>query len=358
MTRTASTTDRPRQPKGVPVGGQWTSRSHGEAEVDLSGLSGLTATPDQVLALAHEAAGNEARRYPGRIDLDDLAQDTVAEYFARRSRNLEAQANGDEAAAKAAVLVNHPGPYLQRIAHGLAQRQVTGVSQSYERTAVKEYLDAKRALEQQLGTELTAEQEDSIAEAIIEDYPPGRRPKPGFHRSPVGREVSIDDSDDQDRGGALRDASMAADAVTTAGADTDTDADADDRANRLLDTFESADASQRAEMRRNAWTAVAQIRSAPDVAADSLSESAAAGARRAIAEHGGVVSVAKMWADDAASTKGEQAACDALFAPFGDDLSFDQQATIVETVISLRDSGAGPLFDSAIGAATRKRKKT
>ena len=36
----------------------------------------------------------------------------------------------------------------------------------------------------------------------------------------------------------------------------------------------------------------------------------------------------------------------------------DEQAAVVSTVISLRDSGSEHLLDAAIGAATRKRKKT
>ena len=65
-----------------------------------------------------------------------------------------------------------------------------------------------------------------------------------------------------------------------------------------------------------------------------------------------------MWSNETAETDGEKAACDALFAPFGAKLSFDEQAAVVSTVISLRDSGSEHLLDAAIGAATRKRKKT
>lgn len=358
MTRTATTTKQPRQPRGVPIGGEFAARAHGEAEVNLDDLSGLTVTDDLIFRFAAEAARNEARRYPGQFELDDLTQDICEHYMARRNKYLDAFANGDESAASAAVLVNHPGPYIQTIAHGLAQRKVTGVDQSYERSAVKEYLDAKRALEQQLGVELTSEQEDDIAEQVRLAQQPGRRAKEGFHRSPAGRDLSLDDhgtDDERADSHGLRTAASAWGGELGVGLGGEA---ADGTMAALLQERVDRGMASAAEARRDVWNAIAETRGAPQIAFDSMSESDASKARKAIAEHGGAVAVARMWSNETAETDGEKAACNALFAPFGDKLSFDEQAAVVSTVISLRDSGSEHLLDAAIGAATRKRKKT
>lgn len=351
---TRTTTTKPRQPAGIPVGGQFASRQHAETEAGLDELSGLTVTDEMIARFAAEAARNEAGRYPGQIDRDDLAQEAAMHYVKRRNENLDALANGDISHAQSAVLLSHPGPYIQTIAHGLAQREVTGLDQSYERSAIKGYLDAKRGLEQHLGRDLTGAEEDDLAAQIREDQPPGRRAKEGFHRTSPGT-VSLDDEDGPDRLSKMSTADATGTDIGTAGGG---DVPEGTMAARLLDAIDAGEANARADARRNAWAAVAEMRGVPNVLAESLSESEAAAARRALTDHGGAVAVARMWSAETASTPGEIAACNALFAPFGGTTDFDDQEAIVATLISLRDSGADQMFDFAIGSATRKRKKT
>lgn len=352
---TRTTTTKPRQPAGIPVGGQFAASAHTEADLSLDEVSGLTVTDEMIAQFAAEAARNEAGRYPGQIDRDDLAQEAALEYVKRRKKNLDAIASGDVSAEQSAVLLSHPGPYIQTIAHGLAQRVVTGFEQSYERSAIKGYLDAKRSLEQHLGRALTGAEEDDLATQIRDDQPPGRRAKEGFHRTAPGT-VSLDDEDGPDRLSKMAAAGATGTDLGTSGGGGDVPEGT--MAAALLDAIDAGEANARADARRNAWAAVAEMRGVPNVIAESLSESEAAAARRALNDHGGAVAVARMWSAETAETPAQIAACEALFVPFGGTTDFDDQEAIVATLISLRDSGADQMFDFAIGSATRKRKKT
>jgi hypothetical protein len=356
-------TDPNRHPKGTPasMGGKFAAGDHDESDLlledppelldldpDLMSELGLIELDGAELLRLADA---DARRIAQRRGVDAGATSSdIVMYHLNAVQNAKnnlarAHANG-EVAAPSAVLVNPTG-YLHHVSHGIDQRIATGEEQNSDRSALKFWRESIRQIEQERGASMSETEKNALAEKIRLEQPKGRRAKPGFHlpkgetlarANPDGTMPSLDEA-------ATADGSRAADGQTDS-----RDFAEGELADQLMSDLAEGRKGAAAAARRRAWDAIAEIHDTPTVQASTVGESKAAAHRRTVAAAGGVRALAAAWGDETATAEQTEA----LFAPFGNNLSFDQQAAVVSSIGSLRDR-ADDVFDGALSGATKPR---
>lgn len=338
-----------RHPRGIPTGGRFASSSHSEGGVELDAPTGLTVSDDDVLRYAQQAVSSSTRnlRSATPADVDDMVQELATQYIARRQRVMAAWENGEDLADGSQILLANPGAYMQVMSKGIVQVHLTGMDQSSDRGALKEYLERRSAAEQTLRRHLTDTECDELANDVRQRQPPQRRAKQGFHHGPTRPPASWTSGDEAGGIAGLDGSEWGAGGVS------ELDFDEGSRAAAVMASVGAGTAAARADARRNAWNAVAEMRNAPEVAAQSMTESEAAQCRVAIKNCGGAVAVARMWSAETAESAADVEGCRALFKPFANADDFESQARIANTVIDLGHCDG--LHDSAIAAATIPR---
>lgn len=315
MAAPGTTKTTPRRPRGTPVGGQFAPFEHPEADVELS-----DELVDQAMRKATKASSALARRYG--VSAEDVRQDTLLAFVASVKRN-------------GADAITNPNGYIETIARQQAVSAMIGTTRTEVRQAISAFHSRVAATSQLYGRDLTAAEQDEIAEAIRGAQPPRRRAPEGFHRKT--KVVSLEDA------GVVNLADVSTPA-TTRGFDEDSIAA---RAERLLAAGEWVAA------RRLAWDAVAESTGAPLVAHESVTETEAARCRRLVADAGGVTAVANAAAPGGEPNETERA----VLAPFGetDTLGRDRVFDLLAEYPDVADR----LWDVALTQATvtRKNKK-
>lgn len=339
MTTNLST--RPRVPRGVPSGGEFTATRRFDAGTDI-------LAPEDVLEAARASARYAARR-TAASSVDDLTSEILLSYCTQVRNQIEKERAGID--DQSSVRVNPRGT-IHTIARRIAPRVGNAgvVVNSKVASAFFRYRQRVAQLEADQGSPATIDQQEEIAEKVRLGWPADSRPPAGFHRMGAHLMESQQSSDPAGH--------LASDLIDT---------DPTGRtATAPVNHNEFADGSLGAEALANlehgspgwfaaaaaAWNVVSPSLGAPPVANQSVSEKVAARSRKAIAEVGGARAAVRQWRNEELDDTAEKA----LFAPFGgiDNLSFDDKDSVCNVIEAYRGVGDS-LWQTALGAATIKR---
>jgi len=166
-----------RQPKGVPVGGQFTVKTNPESNLELSGVE--RAAADAVWSETRRATIAARRASMVREDARSAEVTCVAEHEyggAAVIALLEQRERGT-------TPVDTSQHYLYRVA-GIAGRldMVPPGRSRRDYAGLHEYRLQAAAEVQRLGRHLTSAEEDALADDVRGGFAVGDRPQPGYHR--------------------------------------------------------------------------------------------------------------------------------------------------------------------------------
>lgn len=293
-----------RQPKGVPVGGQFSGKSNPESPISLTDATTVIRATTRI-----------ANKYGAMwgVDPDTVAGETLELFVGSVTR-----AGGR--------VPSNPGAYCSSVARNIAIRSLVGTDRTEVRQALTAYRVGCDDAVQALRRPLTKAEEDEIATKIRTGQPATRKAPPGFHRiQPKPTSLGPNIADDY------------------------VPASTDDFAiGSLGDQVEKMIAEgHTTEARRLAYSVIAERAGAPLPAQESITERHATAARHAVAESGGVAASIGKWRDG--HVIGE-----ALFAPFG-EVDKKGKASIAG-VLSDYPNLADDLWDGAVSIATVRRR--
>jgi hypothetical protein len=309
---------RARQPRGVPVGGQFARSENPEATVDL--IEGAEET--------RRIAGSYVRRFGlgnkqlnGYMDGDDLVQDAVLAYLV---------------AANAAVADTTRPPDASPIPTSLiAKRSIIRAleGKDHKRFAAMRLFDQEKASrEARLARAMSAKELEDLSSEIRLSIPAHSRPSENFH-IPAPVTHGLDWSVTRAKEGGSRPVDhveVASFQVANSAAEIDTsdfeDGSFGDRASQL-----KSDGHQ-VKARALAWDAIAENSGAPLTLDVPIGKRAAIRARADVVEAGGALACAEQYMASGETTS-------SLFAPFG-DLDDAQRRATCETLIRFPDYAA------------------
>jgi hypothetical protein len=309
---TITTTNTARQPKGIPVGGQFSSIDRAEGQVQLvlnpASLTGQEIM-EQSLALA-KAAG--FRSGLSDQDIEDVSQETALSVLKTQSRNKDAIITGG----------------LLRVAsQALVSRLVDSHVRHEDSAALTVWKSRSSELEQELGRSLTPLELDQMAVDIRANWHnPRHKPRVGFqHQS---RFVSTEAM------GAMF---------------TDTYAGGPEKVQdsgylrEIADSLED-EGSNRESVRLQMWNIMSREHGAPRVALAGMTVRAAARHKRTV---GDAVTASEKFIDGELSVDAEAS----LFAPFGTITGREKRR--VASIIVARPNVGDKLWRSAMDLAAK-----
>lgn len=343
---------------GVPAGGQFTTSQRAEAGIALDDPADLDGLADAFLAAAdsddaaeraavEEAISNaydsarhwEARkgvreRSRGVVEVDDIAQEALLAV-------LERQANGGT--------VHDVKGYMHTSAWGIANQAGNTAVRQENRKALKLFNTEVDRRVAALGRPLTSVEQDQIAADIRENWhDPRRKPSVDFRRYAGQMEVSMDAQESADAAGYLTPAST----LGRPGEDNPFEVRPGSALDRALDAVEGH-AGDRRDARRMLWNALAENSDgAPMVDAGTLSQRKVTAARAVMKSHRGGVAGAIRDYENGRTNQ----AVDALFAPWGENVSPSQKAAVVAQMNRFRER-AEDLWDSALKLANTRNSE-
>lgn len=313
-----------RQPRGVPVGGQFANKTNPESDVELAASD--LGISDAVANVAVAAASASAKKYGGLwgLDPDTIAGETIVKFVAAVSN-----AGG--------YVPDKPDAYCARVARTIAIRQ-RYATRTEVRNATVAYNDATAALMQRYGRLLTADEEDAIAEKIRSEQPLGRTAPPGFHR-PV--QVVPNDPHPYEGMRPAEKMDLVPDDYIPVRSTEPPSGPVRDQVEDLLQEGQITKAS------RLAYSVLAEQNGAPMPMVDAIIERRATNARKAVREAGGVMKLVEQW------EKGDGSGGSMLFTPFGDLDASGKRAVV--TILSSHPHFADDLWGGALTLSTIPR---
>lgn len=340
---TTTRTEQQRQPSGVPVGGQFTTPTRIEPDIELGRLDPsatsradtaiVELTESQMLAAARASVRTHAWAKGVRfVGEDDMVQDTLEAVLKYKANN-------------ASIVITRP--YVNTVGAGIVAQAARGRLRAEDRKAIGIFNRTVSEREAELGRQLTSKERDKVAAGIRADWPDTRhRPSADFVRFSQMRVLSLDATfrsgagDDRTLGDTISDSTAFS---TGLGAD-DQSVDPNTEAGRVL----SGERTDRGRNRNEAWNLLATLSDIPAAVPDCLNHRNATACRAGVSNGGGVRSAAQMW------LRGETSdATHALFAPFGhvDEAARDD---IAQGLLTHPDY-AEELWASAVSTASRRR---
>lgn len=334
-------TEQPRQPAGVPVGGQFAATARAEIGTCLLDPAAASHADEaivelsetELLAAARQSVRTHAFRQGVRfVGEDDMVQETIEKVLTYKKNNGQ-------------VVVTRP--YVHTVATGIVAQAARGRLRAEDRKAIGILNARVGQLEEEMGRKLTSAEQDQLAAKIREDWPdPRHRPSVDFVALAQVRVLSLDATQgSDDEGRTLAETLSESGALATTLDADDLAVDPDTLAGQVL----SGERSDKVRNRADAWDIYASMGGLPTAVPKAVSPRHASAARVHIAQAGGVCAAARTW------QQGESTpATEALFSPFGplDEGGRDQ---VAEALLG-RSAFAEELWGSAMAKASRRTK--
>lgn len=298
---------------GIPSGGQFSSRTLTESDIDL-----LPPEQRQITRL-HRNLSKSADHWSKRWGLDPEA------LFDNAFNELSKQRD---------TLWGEPS-YVHTAVRNQAAAMCAGTRSSATLRGYKLYREAQDRFLQDEGREMKPSEKDELAEQIRMSQPAGRRAVKGFHHGQV-REVSVDGLDEDSRNDAMFGTSISA----------ANDFEIERRRRLGLDVREVDEDNIKDH---GVWNAVAHVYHCAPAQPQHLSESVSAAIRKQVKSLGGPWAVSNAWLNGEIS----EDAADPLFAPFG-DLPYEERDRVAQAIHSIPDNTDRSLAQSAWSDAVRE----
>lgn len=306
-----STATKARQPKGIPVGGQFSSVDRDESTIDLAAPAPATLSDREILEQSITLARHAGIRAGlSDHDIEDIAQETVFSVLRTRDRN------------------NAPitGGLLRVASRALVSRLVDSHIRHEDSAALTAWKQKSAAIEQELGRHLTPGELDTLATEIRDNW---HNPR---HKPRIGFQHQVRFASTEAMG------AMFSDVVAAPTTHQDS--------RQMLEMAESVEDRMidPAVARLRIWNILAADSGAPRANEAALERKAAKAHKEAVAD---AVDVARAFLDGTGTD--EQAA--SLFAPFG-DLDARQRKQAARAIVS-RPAVGDKLWRSALDFATK-----
>lgn len=323
-----------RVPQGVPTGGQFSATTHAEPGVSLSGDS--FGSGEAILKQAVDSARYWQDRMGQKnksntVDMDDIAQETVLVA-------LQALKDGKQ--------VDNYAGMIHRAARHITSRSTQTVFRAEDRVAYRMFEQKSQEIinrEQRLPT---VAEEKAIEKEIFDTWhDPRHKPSRGFRiANTVERSLDANmfDSDGATLGSTL------------VSVEQQESVPVDSYMDRAFNALDEKGVASKALARRLAWNAVAEAASVPLAREGSLSQRHATRYRGIMLNHDDqVMGACRDWdrGIDNEATK-------ALFAPFGSDLTPDEEEKVVDMLERLGGTKAQSMWESAVSFANNKHSET
>lgn len=337
-----SRTEQPRQPAGVPVGGQFATATRAESATVLLDPSDASHADQaiaelseaELIAAARQSVRTHAYRQGVRfVGEDDMVQETIEKVLQYKRNNEQ-------------VIITRP--YVHTVGAGIVAQAARGRLRAEDRKAIGIFNRRKGELEEEMGRPLTPTEQDQLAAQIRESWhDPRHRPSADFVALAQVRVLSLDATvGSEDEGGRSLADTLSNDArLSTSMADADDLAvDPDTMAGQVL----SGARADRNQNRVDAWDIYAEMKDLPTAQAKAVSPRHATAHRARVADAGGVCAAARTW------LSGEDSpATEALFAPFG-ALDMTARDQVAEALLE-RSPYAEELWAAAMAKSSRRR---
>lgn len=300
-----------------------------------------------------------AQRLEELIDLDDfmnLSEDAARMYRDRYDQARKSNTVDDEDIAQetrlAVLTALHRGNKVTDIrrhtvstAANITVRNTENKFRAEDRKAYRIYAELRAAKEAEEGRKVTPTEDDAIAQFVLENWHDKRRmPSKEFR---IAR--TVDTSLDRPLG---------ADSDTTLGtlleapSSTGHWIEPDSWLDQTFSALEEKGADKKAFAKRAAHNAFAEIHGGVLVTPGTLSQRKVTEYRGVMEKHqGGVLGACALWSggdDD------DHPAVKALFAPYGEDVSTDDQIKIVDFYERFDDAKATQMWEAAASLANNK----
>lgn len=284
--------------------------------------------------------GEKGSKKSNHVSDEDVAQETMI-------RVLEHVKKGN-AVTDFRQLVNST-------AANITVRATENVFRAEDRKAYRIFTDQRTSAEHLLNRSLTQQEQDKIAQKVLDEWhDPRHKPSKDF-RTPRTIDTSLDKNYmGEDSDGRTLGSSLAAPESTGHYIEPDSYMD---RAHTALET---TGAAHKAEARRLAWNAIAERADVPLAQASSLSQRQVTKHRTAMGAYSKtdegkdrdpVVAACEDW-----SNNRDNEATEAMFAPFG-ELGVMDQEKVVEMFERFGEGRAQVMWESAIGFSNNKHSK-
>ena len=327
---------------GVPEGGQFTATAHAEPTLTLSAAD-----------VRRETAALLAK-YTNENDLYDMASRAAAYHQATYNQKAKSQVHGKDDIVQETVAqvlvrlrtgqqINDFPQLVNSIAANVTVRFTQNKFRAEDRRAYREFTKKCDALSLQVGRSLTQIEEDALAQQVLDEWhDPRHKPSKDF-RTPHTIDASLDRTfGDGDGVESTLGATLVAPEST---GNYIQPGSYMDQAFTLLDM---KGAANKAAAKRMGWNAIAEAGGIPLSREGSLSQRSVTTLRGVMDDHeGGVLKAARDW-----SLGNDNAATEALFAPFG-DLDFEQQEKVIDLIERLDDK-ADDMWRGALAYANNK----
>lgn len=323
------------KPAGSPDGGQFTTRRNDAPTSTLGALdapklsSELTA---EAIRGAQDVLTRTARAITRSFRIDetnaeDIVQDSWVHLMERDTRKSDIAARMSEKAFLGLTARKYGNNYGNDARFGL---------RSEDFRARREIRAREDAFYEANGRKFTPTERETIADEIRMSFPAGGRPRPDFYKEisqlsldvPLSKSVTYADTlIHEDR----------------AGFDAQEDAAA-----LALHTFENKQATKN-DILKDMWRIMTtRHEGTPQPVPNTVSKRSARTARTVMKSSGGVHTVSLLWLDGEST----QAQTDALFAPFGKNLTAMQQQQVFN-ILDDNPTMADNLWAASLTAATQ-----
>ncbi|MCC3292830.1 hypothetical protein [Arthrobacter sp. zg-Y1110] len=328
----AGKTNFARVPEGVPAGGQFAATTHAEPSLTLS-LESYGLSAEAILKQASDSArywqarmGQKAKS--NTVDADDITQETVLITLKaiQERKNIE----------------NLRG-WVNRTARNFTSQSTQTVFRAEDRVAYRLFEEKCQEIINREQRMPTVAEEKAIEQEIFDTWhDPRHKPSKAFRiATTVERSLDANTSEDEMSG------SMGASLVAV---EQMANVPVDSYMDRAFDALDEKGVASKAKARRLAWNALAEGTGVPLSREASLSQRHVTRHRSVMSKHeGGIMAACNDWAQG-----NDNAATEALFAPFGEDLDVEQQEKVVDMLERLGAEKAQPMWESAISYANNK----
>lgn len=334
-----------RVPKGIRTGGRFAAGARGEAGVVLGSTQGENSQlaefidPSELTRISYDSSSYWQQHYGQKgksniIDTDDLAQETILAFYERVEKGAS---------------ITDRRQLINSIAANQTVRATSNVFRAEDRRAYREYTKKVEVFEAELNRSLTQVEKDAVAQQVLDEWhDPRHKPSKDF-RTPHTVDASLDrtfgegDGVESTLGATLVNPESSGHYIKP-----------DSFMDRAHTSMEQTGAAHKAEMKRLSYNAFAEDAGSPLALEASLSQRQVTKHRNTIKNLGGGIGEAcRAW------SQGEdtEAMSAALFAPFG-DLSTKDQEKVVLFLGKFSDTYAQGIWESAISFANTKHAKT
>lgn len=326
-----------RVPEGIPTGGQFAATVHGEPEVSLKSLRLEDfGDPQAILRQAYDSTRYWQDRYNQReksnvIDTDDITQEALLAMMVNLDKGKD---------------INNFKQNLSSVTANITVRSTETVFRAEDRLAYRQFVEKCNALSNRENRSLTTAEERALEKEVLDEWhDPRHKPSKEF-RIARTTERSLDAN--------MYDSDGATLGSTLVSVPQQESVPVDSYMDRAFNALDEKGVASKALARRLAWNAVAEAASVPLAREGSLSQRHATRYRGIMLKHDDqVMGACRDW------DRGiDNEATEALFAPFGPDLTSDEEEKVVDMLERMGGTKAQSMWESAVSFANNKHSET